>query len=241
MKKSKLMYVLAVTGSTLGMVGLTSTAFASSVTTSAQSLQSGYTLAGSNLYNFEDAPETISYSTSTITITKPQTETRTYAAQGSDILFDKQEAPYTIPLPNWLGNWDIQSVTLKLGGTLDDHYNQSANLYTGQLVVNNQSVFSGQWKFQHGSPYGGQFTNYSTMSFNLTNLIQHHNTVNLFNTSNSYWLPSYPGYPNWISVDNLQLVITLRHPIPQELVNILNSQKGNMSVSTGTPHNIQLP
>ncbi len=171
---------------------------------SAVQVPDGDALAGSPYFSFVDAPEVVTTSGSTITITKPQTEATAalfpYASSGADILYGDQYAPYTITLPSSITPSDIGTATLIIGAVLDDHYSEPLSDYHGAILWNGASVFSGVWPLPHGEPYDSTFTNWQTLRFNVSGLLQQTNDLTVINDLGL-------EASDWLGIDQVALVL----------------------------------
>lgn len=196
-------------GTTAGATTITASWDGVSASTAVQlasrtNLPAGDTLAGSPYFSFVDAPEVVTTSGSTITITKPQTEATSplypYAPSGADILYGNQYAPYTITLPSSITPSSIGTATLIMGAVLDDHSSEPLSDYHGSVLWNGVSLFAGIWPLSHGEPYDSTFTNWQTLRFNVTGLVQKTNHLTIVNDLGH-------EASDWLGVDAVELVL----------------------------------
>ncbi len=169
----------------------------------------GFALAGSPYFPFSDAPQVVSgLGTSTVVIAKPQTETPTdgsypYAPGGGDIMYGQQVAPYTMTLPSGILASDVQSATLEIGAVLDDHASEPTDSYTGSIVWDGQTLFSGTWPLPHGTPYNSAFDNWQTLRYDVTDLLGASNTLVIRHNLGL-------AARDWVGIDAVRLILQLK-------------------------------
>ncbi len=123
-------------------------------------------------------------------------------SRNADILYTGNQGTWTFESPAFPfapGNLRGQ---LRIRAVLDDHANVPVSRYSARITVNGNVVHSGRLPLAHGVPSGGMFTNWSDLTFNITNL-RRPTRVTIENTSSAN-----PG--DWIGLDWMELRFTPR-------------------------------
>src|SRR5205807_638365 len=109
-----------------------------------------------------DPTPVISSDSTTTTAHKELNGTTPYGADGSaDTLSTTESNTWHFNLPSFA---DATSAQVKLSMVLDDHSSKPASDYLGKILINGNTVFDGNFatgfpELQHGTPFGGTFTN----------------------------------------------------------------------------------
>lgn len=118
-------------------------------------------------------------------------------SKNADILYTGNRGTWTFAVPAsfpGIGNLRAQ---LMIRAVLDDHVNTPVSRYSARIAINGNVVHNGPVPLAHGVPSGGQFTNWETLTFPVSN-VRRNNTVVIVNTSNTD--------PNdWIGLDWMEL------------------------------------
>ncbi len=115
----------------------------------------------------------------------------------ADILYTGNRGAWNFQLPAFLfvpGNLRAQIV---IRAVLDDHENVPVNRYSARITVNGTVVHTGRLPLEHGRPAGQRFTNWRSLTFNVSNL-RRNNRVVIENTSNA-------GANDWVAFDWMEL------------------------------------
>lgn len=100
----------------------------------------------------------------------------------ADILYTGNRGTWTFDIPAFLfvpGNLRGQIV---LRAVLDDHADVAVNRYSARITINGNQVHDGRVALVHGTPSGGRFNNWRSLTFNIPN-IRRNNRVVIVNTS----------------------------------------------------------
>ncbi|MBP7176935.1 MAG: hypothetical protein KBA53_12075 [Thermoclostridium sp.] len=114
-------------------------------------------------------------------------------SRNADILYTGTQGSWTFESPAFLfvpGNLRAQMI---IRAVLDDHANVPVNGYSARITINGNVVHNGRLALQHGVPAGGIFTNWTELTFNITNL-RRVTRVTIENTSTA-------GTNDWIALD----------------------------------------
>jgi hypothetical protein len=135
-----------------------------------------------------------------------------YSPTGTDILHTGESATWTFDLAALgLEVTDYAAaVSVVLSLTLDDHPS-SLSLYTGKIKINGATALDGVIPAPHGAPYGGQFNNYASLSFE-GDFLESVITVEM--TDLSLGLHPTGGYGNWFAVRHMDVTLS-PNPIPE--------------------------
>ncbi len=123
-------------------------------------------------------------------------------SRNADILYTGNTGTWTFDIPTIIGALGNQRVQLVIRAVLDDHYNVPVSGYSARITVNGNVVHTGQVPLQHGVPSGGIFTNWSNLTFNVSNL-RRSNRIVIENTSRV-------GANDWIAIDWMEMRLSRR-------------------------------
>jgi len=161
-------------------------------------------ISGSPVANVSDPPPVLSNNPPTVSIAlfKELTGFPNYGnpSGNADILYTGNRGVWTFNIPAFfaaLGNLRAQIV---IRAVLDDHQNVPVSQYSARIVINGSTVHTGRLPLVHGSPVGGRFTNWRSLTFNVPNLRRNNNVV-ITNTSSA-------GPDDWIALDWIELRLT---------------------------------
>jgi len=117
----------------------------------------------------------------------------------ADILYTGNRGVWTFEVPPALFATGRFRAQLVIRGVLDDHYNVPIRRYSARITVNGTVVHNGPVPLRHGSPSGGIFTNWESLTFNVPNL-RRNNRIQIVNTSST-------GDNDWIALDWMEMRI----------------------------------
>lgn len=123
-------------------------------------------------------------------------------SRNADILYTGNTGTWTFDIPTIIGSLGNQRVQLVIRAVLDDHYNVPVSGYAARITVNGNVVHNGPVPLQHGVPAGGIFTNWSNLTFNVSNL-RRSNRIVIQNTSRV-------GPNDWIAIDWMEMRLARR-------------------------------
>lgn len=123
-------------------------------------------------------------------------------SRNADILYTGNTGTWTFDIPTIIGALGNQRVQLVIRAVLDDHYNVPVSSYSARITVNGNVVHTGPVPLQHGVPAGGIFTNWSNLTFNVSNL-RRSNRIVIQNTSRV-------GPNDWIAIDWMEMRLARR-------------------------------
>lgn len=107
-----------------------------------------------------------------------------------------------------INNYDIASVTASL--ILDDHYARPSSNYFMKIDISGVTAFNGQTDtlgIVHGSPYGAEFVNWTSHTFDAS-LIDPLIITIQNNSTNTYM-------GDWIAIDYLEVKLSSTQPVPE--------------------------
>jgi len=120
----------------------------------------------------------------------------------ADILYTGTRGTWTFNIQPFLFNPGNLRAQIVIRAVLDDHYNVPVNQYSARITINGSVVHNGRLNLEHGTPAGGRFNNWRSLTFNIPNL-RRNNSVTIVNTSSS-------GPNDWIAFDWMELRQTPR-------------------------------
>ena len=131
-----------------------------------------------------------------------------YSATGVDVLYNSESTTWTFNLVSLgLNPSDYSSViSVSLSMTLDDYYSKPTSSYLGTAAINSSTVLDGLIPADHGSPFGGHFTNWSLLDFT-GSIVSDVITVSL-----SHDTVDDGGTGEWIAIDYVEVALS---PIPE--------------------------
>lgn len=147
-----------------------------------------------------DNSQTLTFGSGFVTLHKDMTAYGAYSPTGSDILYSGDTGTWTFSLaaiPS-LGNYDYADVVLRM--VLDDHYGRNPSTYSEIVKFNGVQAFSGTLALAHGVPFASSFTNWSSIGFSGTSIVNPF-LVTVQNTS------SGTGGGDWLAIDYIDVTL----------------------------------
>lgn len=122
----------------------------------------------------------------------------------ADVLYSGESGAWTFDLariPGYAGS-QVEQAEFTISGVLDDHYDVSTESYVGTVTTNGTLQFSGNFPYQHGSPYGTRFSNWTD-----------HEVLAGESAAGAYTIAISNGSAissaHWIAMDYIELEVTL--------------------------------
>ncbi len=115
----------------------------------------------------------------------------------ADILYTGNRGVWTFQIPAYLFVPGALRAQLAIRAVLDDHSTVPVDRYSARITINGTQVHTGRVPLEHGRPPGGRFTNWSLLTFNVSNL-RRSNRIVIVNTSNT-------GDNDWIGLDWMEM------------------------------------